>query len=368
MEPARKRCGTCTRMPAPSPGGHLGAGGAPVGQVLQGGERLADEPVALAALEVGHQRDAAGVVLEGRVVQGRAGVASQMPRECRVLRCRHSGLSVIGHAEVGADARDDTGPAAALVGYPACTGHLRTDAGDDSRAGPVRRPPPLRRRRRRGRASIGLASAWRIAAPGHGRGRRRSRARPGRLVGGGGDARPGERGAPRRGAAPGSGPGVGAAVAGLRGRAGPGRGPAHRLPHLGDAGGGGRRRRPGLDRGALRVPARPRARRAVAHGPSGAPARAEPSPPACAPPSGCRATTRWTTACSWARSSTRRGRRCRRPPRPGRRARALGRRGDRRPPGRGDDARAPRRWSSPRGAGRASSRACPPARCRRCDR
>ncbi len=84
----------------PVAGGHLGPGGTPVGQVLQRRERLADQPVAAAALEVGHQRDAAGVVLERRVVQGRAGVAWRVRRECRVLRCRHSGLSVIGHAEV----------------------------------------------------------------------------------------------------------------------------------------------------------------------------------------------------------------------------------------------------------------------------
>jgi hypothetical protein len=39
-----------------------------VGEVLQGGERLADEPVAAPALKIGHEGDAAGVVLEGGVV------------------------------------------------------------------------------------------------------------------------------------------------------------------------------------------------------------------------------------------------------------------------------------------------------------
>ncbi len=63
----------------PVAGGHLGSGGAPVRQVLQRRERLADEPVALASLKVCHQGDPAGVVLEGRVVQGRAGVRRQMP-------------------------------------------------------------------------------------------------------------------------------------------------------------------------------------------------------------------------------------------------------------------------------------------------
>ncbi len=55
--------------------GHLGPGGAPVGEVLESGDRLADQTVAAPALQVGHEGDAAGVVLEGGVVQGRAGVA-----------------------------------------------------------------------------------------------------------------------------------------------------------------------------------------------------------------------------------------------------------------------------------------------------
>ena len=63
----------------PVAGGHLGPGGAAVRQMLEGGERLADEAVAGAALEVGHHGDPAGVVLEGGVVQGRAGVRGQMP-------------------------------------------------------------------------------------------------------------------------------------------------------------------------------------------------------------------------------------------------------------------------------------------------
>ena len=49
---------------------HLGAGGAPVRQVLERRQGLADEPVAAATLEVGHERDPARVVLERRVVEG----------------------------------------------------------------------------------------------------------------------------------------------------------------------------------------------------------------------------------------------------------------------------------------------------------
>ena len=55
--------------PGPVAGGRLGAGGAAVGQVLERGQRLADQSVAPSAVEVGHQRDAAGVVLERGVVQ-----------------------------------------------------------------------------------------------------------------------------------------------------------------------------------------------------------------------------------------------------------------------------------------------------------
>ena len=61
-----------------------------------------------------------------------------------------TGSSVVGHAEWLAAARDDAGPAAALIGYIACTGHLRTchrrppadDAGPAPTA-PGRRPPML---------------------------------------------------------------------------------------------------------------------------------------------------------------------------------------------------------------------------------
>ena len=56
-------------MPAPSPRGLLAAGGAPMGQVLEGGDGLADEAVARSPVEVGHQGDAAGVVLEAGVVE-----------------------------------------------------------------------------------------------------------------------------------------------------------------------------------------------------------------------------------------------------------------------------------------------------------
>ncbi len=64
------------------------------------------------------------------------------------------------------------------------------------------------------------------------RGRGRSRARPGGLVGGGGDARPGERGPLRRGATARPHPGVGPALAVVRRRARADAGVRHRLPHV----------------------------------------------------------------------------------------------------------------------------------------
>ena len=59
--------------------GHLGSGGAAMRQVLQGRQRLRHEPVARPPPEIGHHGDPAGVVLEGGVVEGRAGVRWQMP-------------------------------------------------------------------------------------------------------------------------------------------------------------------------------------------------------------------------------------------------------------------------------------------------
>ena len=50
-------------------GGRLRPGGPAMGQVLEGGHRLADEAVAPPPVQVGHERDATGVVLERGVVQ-----------------------------------------------------------------------------------------------------------------------------------------------------------------------------------------------------------------------------------------------------------------------------------------------------------
>ena len=54
-------------------GGHLRPGRSPVGEPLQDGQALLDDPVALAAVQVGDHADAAGVVLVGRVVEPAGG-------------------------------------------------------------------------------------------------------------------------------------------------------------------------------------------------------------------------------------------------------------------------------------------------------
>ena len=60
--PTRKRCGTWTKMPAPSPVYDLGSRGAAVGQPLEHGQALVHDVVVGPALEVRHHADAAGVV------------------------------------------------------------------------------------------------------------------------------------------------------------------------------------------------------------------------------------------------------------------------------------------------------------------
>ena len=61
--------GNLDQDPGAVAGGRLGPGGTPVGQVLEGGHGLAHQTVAPAPVQVGHERDAAGVVFERGVVQ-----------------------------------------------------------------------------------------------------------------------------------------------------------------------------------------------------------------------------------------------------------------------------------------------------------
>ena len=65
----RNRCGICTSTPAPSPLSCLGAAGAAMIEVARGPAGPAAGSVRLAALDVDDEADAAGVVLERRIVQ-----------------------------------------------------------------------------------------------------------------------------------------------------------------------------------------------------------------------------------------------------------------------------------------------------------
>ena len=82
---AGTRPGPAAGCPAPSPEFGLGAGGAAVVEVAQGGERLRDDVVAGLAGQGGDERDATGVVLVAWVVEplGAAGPRAERPH--RVL-------------------------------------------------------------------------------------------------------------------------------------------------------------------------------------------------------------------------------------------------------------------------------------------
>ena len=72
----RNASGTCSRMPAPSPEFDLGAGGAAVVEVAQGGQRLGHDVVAGHAGEGRDERHATRVVLVAGVVEPLGGRAS----------------------------------------------------------------------------------------------------------------------------------------------------------------------------------------------------------------------------------------------------------------------------------------------------
>ena len=69
--PRRKRSGTCSRMPAPSPVLTSAPDAPAVVEVAERAERVATMSRLARALDVDDERDAAGVVLEARVVEAR---------------------------------------------------------------------------------------------------------------------------------------------------------------------------------------------------------------------------------------------------------------------------------------------------------
>ncbi len=80
----KNACGVCTRMPAPSPAQRVGADRAAVFEVAQDVDRVLDDLVRLAALDVGDEADAAGILLDGGDRRGRWLPA----RRARAGRCR----------------------------------------------------------------------------------------------------------------------------------------------------------------------------------------------------------------------------------------------------------------------------------------
>ena len=157
--------------PRPVPGVDLGPGGPAVGQPLEDLQTVRNERVAAASPQVGDQPDAAGVVLECRVVESTGGVVAARLRSGHgrpsglvspALSAGTKGSSVDGDPA----ARDDAGPAAAVS--------------QDTPVSPGRgaRPPVPGEPDRRipgvgaldavviGGGVIGLSSAWRAAGRG----------------------------------------------------------------------------------------------------------------------------------------------------------------------------------------------------------
>ena len=79
----KKASGTWVRMPAPSPE-RVGAGGAAVLEVAQGGQGVVDDVVAGGAAQRRHEGDATGVVLELAAVQAGVGGLGGEARESHV--------------------------------------------------------------------------------------------------------------------------------------------------------------------------------------------------------------------------------------------------------------------------------------------
>ena len=98
---AKNLCGICTRMPAPSPA----RGSAPTAprcsrlhRIVQ---RVLDDLVRLAALDVGDEADAAGILVERRIVEA--------------VRLRHAGIGGIAIEQARVDERGRTGACAMLA-------------------------------------------------------------------------------------------------------------------------------------------------------------------------------------------------------------------------------------------------------------
>ncbi len=140
--------------PGPVPTVLLASGGPPVGQVLEGRDGLADQGVRPPAVEVGHQGDPAGIMLEPRVVESAdrggprwaVGSVAQTRRADRGGGAQGVGLGsarsrhrVAPTREVDLPTRDDVGPCVVRRLYTPSGRHR--DLGS-ARAGGRRRPQP----------------------------------------------------------------------------------------------------------------------------------------------------------------------------------------------------------------------------------
>ena len=162
----------------------LGAGGAPVIQAADRGERLREDRVALAALHVDDEADAAAVVLEARVVE------TVGAREVRI-GYRDVRRVAIGHVGVvlwsGGQFRVEQGVGAGHRGTTLARRRSRDCSGPDARVAGGSATPDVRRRRsvggvgehlRRGEVEV-LAE---VAQPVAGHHRGTDRARGGRAL------------------------------------------------------------------------------------------------------------------------------------------------------------------------------------------
>ena len=131
---AKNLCGICTRMPAPSPA----RGSAPTAprcsRLQQDGERVLDDLVRLAALDVGDEADAAGILVERGIVEA--------------LRRRQPGIGAVGKARRRRVRRAQLRRLLFLRAH-VCRAHFR----------PRVSPPPKHRRTPASRRTFRLRSA-----------------------------------------------------------------------------------------------------------------------------------------------------------------------------------------------------------------
>jgi hypothetical protein len=89
----RNSCGIWTSMPAPSPTSGIGADCAAMRQVLQDLQAMGDDLVRLAAVQVGDEADAAGIMIQARIVEAGTTERALLARGGRWRVWRRHGLA-----------------------------------------------------------------------------------------------------------------------------------------------------------------------------------------------------------------------------------------------------------------------------------